>query len=108
MYHRQDEKGLNWEPGGVRSGIAWILRDLGGNVLAAVHEAVAVAVYLQDVTLMGEAIQQRSGQPLRPEDRGPFFEGEVGGDQNGSALVGLAADSEEEFRPRSCPTSDNP
>ena len=20
MYHRQDEKGLNWEPGGVRSG----------------------------------------------------------------------------------------
>ena len=43
MYHRHDEKGLNWEPGVVRSGagvrrsgVARIMGDLGGNVLPAV------------------------------------------------------------------------
>ena len=107
MYHRHNEKGLNWEPGGVRSGagvrsesgVVRFIRDLGGNVLPAVLEAVAVAVYLQDVAVMGEAVQQRSRQPLRPEDRGPFFEGEVGDDQNEPALAALAADPKEEVRP---------
>ena len=45
MYHRQDEKGLNWEPGGVRSGVPQvrsesgvfpIVRDLVGGALPAV------------------------------------------------------------------------
>ena len=48
---------------------------------------------------MVEAVQRHSGQPIRPEDRGPFFEGEAGGGQNGSELVALAPDPEEEFRP---------
>ena len=89
VYHRHDEKRLNWEPvrvrsgaGVRRSGVARIMGNLGGNVLPAVLEAVAGAVYLQDVALMGEAVQQCSGQPLRLEDRGPFFEGEDVGDQN--------------------------
>ena len=99
VYHRHDEKGLNWEPGGVRSrgpqfrdesGVVRIIRDLGSNALPAVPEAVAVAVHLQDVDVVGEPIQQGSGQSLRPEDRGPFVEGEVGGAQDGPALVALA------------------
>ena len=44
-------------------------------------------------------IQQRAGEPLRPEDLGPLVEGQVGGDQNGAAFVALAEDLEEQFRP---------
>ncbi len=71
VYHRHDEKGLNWEPGGVRvrgpqvrseSGVFPIVRDLVGGVLPAVPEAVAVAVHLQDVDVVGETVQQRTGQ----------------------------------------------
>ena len=62
MYHRHDEKGLNWEPGGVRSGVVRIIRDLGSNVLPAVPEAVAVAVHLQDMDVVGE---RSSSAPVR-------------------------------------------
>ena len=57
-----------------------------------------VAVHLQDVDVVGETVQQRSGQALRPEHLGPFVEGQVGGDQDGAPLVALAEDLEEEFR----------
>ena len=42
-------------------------RDLGSNALPAVAEAVAVAVHLQDVDVVGEPVEYRSGQSLRPE-----------------------------------------
>ena len=61
-------------------------------------KVVAVAVHLQDVDLVGEAVQQRSGEAFRAEDLGPFVEGQVGGDQDGAPLVALAKDLEEEFR----------
>ena len=48
--------------------------------------------------MVGEAVQQRTGQPLRAEDLGPFVEGQIGGDQNGAPFVALAEDLEEEFR----------
>ena len=40
-------------------------------------EAVALPVHLQDVDVVGEAVQQRSGEALRPEDLGPLVEGEL-------------------------------
>ena len=83
------------------SGVFQIIRDLGGGVLPAVPEAVAVAVHLQDVDVVGETIRQRSGEPLRTEHPGPLIEGEVGGDQDGPALAALAEDLEEQFRRRS-------
>ena len=49
------------------SGVVRIIRDLGSNALPAVPEAVAVTVHLQDVDVVGEPIQQGSGQSLRPE-----------------------------------------
>ena len=55
------------------------------------------AVHLQDVDVVGEAVQQRSGQALRTEHLGPFVEGQVGGDQDGAPLAALAEDLEEEF-----------
>ena len=36
------------------SGVVRIIRDLGSNVLPAVPEAVAVAVHLQDMDVVGE------------------------------------------------------
>ena len=70
---------------------------MGSNALPAVSEAEAVTVHLQDVDVVGEAVQQGSGQPFRAEDLDPLVEEQIGGDQDGTLLVALAADPEEEF-----------
>ena len=67
--------------------------------MAAALEAVAVAVHLDDVHVVGEAVQQCPGEPFRSEDLCPLVEGQVGGDQNGTRLVALTEDLEEQFRP---------
>ena len=69
-----------------------------GGVLAAALEPVAVAVHLQNVDVVGEPVQQRSGEALRTEDPRPLVEGQVGADQDGPALIALTEDLEEEFR----------
>ena len=70
-----------------------------GGALPAALEAVALAVHFQDVDVVGETIQQRAGEPLRPEDLGPLVEGQIGGHQGGAPFVALAEDLEEQFRP---------
>ena len=81
------------------SGVFRIIRYLGGGVLPAVLEAVAVAVHLQDVNVVGEPVKQSAGEPLGAEHVGPLVEGQVGGDQDGAPFVALAEDLEEEFSP---------
>ena len=61
-------------------------------------EAVAVAVHLQDMDVVGEPVQQRAGEAFRSEHLGSLVERQVGGDQDGAPLVALAEDLEEEFR----------
>ena len=46
---------------------------------------------------MGEPVEQGAGEALAAEDVGPFVEGQVAGDQGGSAFVALREDLEEEF-----------
>ena len=36
--------------------------------------------------MMGDAVEQRAGEPLAGEDRGPFLEGQVGGDDGGAVF----------------------
>ena len=48
--------------------------------------------------MMSEPIEQRAGQPFRTEDRGPFIEWQVAGDQRGATFVALAEHLEEQFR----------
>ena len=48
--------------------------------------------------MVGEPVQQGSGEPLRAEYAGPLVKRQVGGDQDGAPLVALAEDLEEEFR----------
>ena len=40
-------------------------------------EAVAVAVHLQDLDVVGEPVQQRTGEAFRPEDLDPLSKGRL-------------------------------
>ena len=62
-------------------------------------EPVALSVHLQNVDVVGEAVQQCAGEMLRPEDLSPLVEGQVGGHQDGAPFVALAEDLEEQFGP---------
>ena len=83
---------------GTTYGLSDSFRGLCCSVLPAALEAVALAVHLQDVDVVGEPVQQRAGEALRAEDLGPFVEGQIGGHHDGAPLVALAEDLEEEFR----------
>ena len=82
-----------------------IIRDLGDNSLSATLEPVALAVHLQDVDVVRETVQQRSGQAVRFEDLGPLVEGKVGGHQDGAPLASLAEDLENVRRSYEAPYS---
>ena len=69
------------------------------SALPAVPDAEAVAVHLQDVDVVGEAVQQSSVLTLRAKDVGPFAPGEPGGHWEAAPLVPLAEHLEEQFRP---------
>ena len=51
----------------------------------ALLEPEAVAVHLEDMDMVGEAIEQRAGQPLGAEHAGPLIEGQVAGDDDRTA-----------------------
>ena len=63
----------------------------------ALLEPVAVAIHFEDVDGMGEAIEQRAGEPLGREHAGPLIERQVGGDDSRTALVALAEHLEQQF-----------
>ena len=55
----------------------------GGAALApALLQTEAVSVHLQDVDVVGEAVEQGSGEALGAEDLGPPLEGKVAGGQS--------------------------
>lgn len=62
------------------------------------REPVAVAIHLQNMDMVGEAIEKRTGEPFRTEHQGPFVEWQVAGHESGAAFVTLAEDLEEQFR----------
>ena len=75
------------------SSVGWLVGSVGSRGLtpAALVEPIAVAVHLKDVDVVGEAVEECTGEPLRTEHLGPFVEGQIGGDQGRAALVALAA-----------------
>ena len=58
-------------------------------------QPVALAIHLQDVYVVGEAVQQHSGEVFTAEDLGSLVERQVGGHHDGSPLVALGEDFEE-------------
>src|SRR4051794_23562444 len=63
------------------------------------RQTIALAVHLQDVDMVREAVEQGAGQPLAAEDLGPFVEWQIAGHQRGAALVALAEHLEQQLRP---------
>jgi hypothetical protein len=77
-------------------GLGWSGVD-GTAFSPALLETEAIAVHLQDMDVVGEAVEQRAGEPFRAKDFGPFREGQIAGDHGRATLVALAEHLEEEF-----------
>lgn len=56
-------------------------------IVVAAFEAPAVIAGLDDVTVMGQPVEQRGRHLGVAEHAGPFAEREIGGDDDGGALV---------------------
>ena len=65
--------------------------------LLAGGKPVAFPIHLQDVDMMGEAVEQSTGKPFRTEYGCPFIEWQVAGDESGTTLIALAEHLEEQF-----------
>src|SRR5882757_4552041 len=63
----------------------------------ALFRPIAVAVHFEDVDVVGQSVEQRTGQPLGPEHAGPLVERQIAGDDGGAALVALAEDLEQQL-----------
>ena len=59
----------------------------------AAFQAIAVAVQLENVHMMGEAVEQGSREPLCAEYAGPFVERQIAGHDYRAALVTPARSS---------------
>ena len=70
---------------------------VGAAFAPALLKAETVAVHLQDVNVVGEAVEQGAGEPFGAEDFGPFLEGQVGSHHRRTALVALAEHLEEQL-----------
>src|SRR5260370_1667956 len=67
------------------------------DVALAVFEPEAVAIHLEDVNVVGKAIEQRACKAFGGEHAGPLVEGQIAGDDNRAALVALAEDLEQQL-----------
>src|ERR1700751_6272250 len=80
--------------GRILSSLGLVVARFGGWWLAlaslALFEPIAVAVQFEDVDVVGQSVEQRTGQPLGPEHAGPLVEWQIAGDNGGAALVALA------------------
>ena len=87
--------------GSILSSLRLVVARLSGWWLAlaslALFEPIAVAVQFEDVDVVGQSVEQRTGQPLRPEHAGPLVEWQIAGDDGGAALIALAEDLKQEL-----------
>ena len=65
----------------------------------ALAQPVAFAVHLEDMDVVGQAIENGACEAFRAEDLGPFIERQVGCDDDGAAFVALRDDLEEKLGP---------
>ena len=81
------------------SSVGWVVGSVCRRSLtpAALIEPIAVAVHLEDIDVMGEAVEERAGQAFEAEHLGPFVEWQVGGDQGGAAFIALAEHLEQQL-----------
>ena len=95
---RPSGRGVAWLKAAVRRRGQDAGAAAGGRAgFLAVFEAIALAVELQDVDVVGQSVEQRARQPFGAEDLGPFVEGQIRGHQRGRLLVALGEDLEEQL-----------
>ena len=63
----------------------------------ALGKLEAVAIHLEDMDVMREAIEKRAGQPLGDEDGRPLVEWQIARDDRRAALISLTEDLEQQF-----------
>ena len=68
--------------------------------MEALPEPEAASAELQDVTAMGQPIEQGSSEPLVAEDAGPVGKRQVGRDGHRPALVSLREELKQQLRSR--------
>ena len=66
-------------------------------IVVAAFESPAVIAGLDDVAVMGQPVEQRGGHLGVAEHAGPFTEGKVSGDDDGSSLVEPADEVEQKL-----------
>jgi hypothetical protein len=69
-------------------------------IVVAAFESPAVVTGFDDVAVVGQPIEQCGGHLGVAEHTGPFAEGEIGGDDDGSALIEPANQVEEKLATR--------
>ena len=60
-----------------------------GQARFTLSEAIAFAVHLKDVDVMGQTVEERTGQTFGPKGFGPLVEWQVAGDQRCTPLIAL-------------------
>jgi len=66
-------------------------------IVVAAFEAPAVVAGLDDVAMVGQAVEQRGGHLGVAKHARPFAERKIGGDDNGSTLIEPADEMEQEL-----------
>jgi hypothetical protein len=66
-------------------------------IVIAAFESPAVVAGLDDVAVMGQAVEQCGGHLGVAEHAGPFAESKIGGDDDGGAFVEPANEMEEKL-----------
>ena len=65
----------------------------------ALAKAVAVAIHLKDVDVVGQTIEKRPSETFGAKGFSPFVEWQVAGDQRGSALLALGDQFKQKLGP---------
>src|SRR3546814_2117522 len=68
----------------------------------SVFEAPAIVARLDDIAVVGDAVEQRRGHLGIAEDGGPLAEREVRGDDDAGALIKLDDEVEQQLPSRAC------
>ena len=63
----------------------------------SVSEPPALVAGLDDIAVVGEAVEERCGHLRIAEDAGPFAKGEIGGDDDRGSLVESADQMEQQL-----------
>ena len=104
--NRRDPRGFVWRLAlrGAKPRGGYLLAHRGNRAAGtagarsgAVLEAPALVAGLDDLAMMGETVEQGGGHLGVAEDRRPFAEGEVGGDDDRGSLVEPAHEVEEQL-----------